>query len=71
MILSKRATRRLLSTWPQRLAISGIMGFIVWSLMDEELLIFLSITLIAHALLTFYSSKIKEEKPRFNEELKY
>ncbi len=71
MVFTKRATRKLISTWPQRLAISGFFAFIVWTFTEENLMIFFSVVLVLHALLTYFSARIREPKQRFNEELKY
>lgn len=68
MPLTKRATRKLISTWPQRLALSA---FIVWSVAEENLYLFALVWLVVHLVLTVMNSRIPEVKTNFNEEMRY
>lgn len=71
MIISKRAARKFLSTWPQRLAISGLIAFIIWNFTDENLIVFSSVVLFLHFTLSMVHSRIREPKPTINEEYRY
>lgn len=71
MLLTKRATRKLISTWPQRLALSGLTAFIVWSFAEENLYLFALVWLVVHLVLTVMNSRIPEVKTNFNEEMRY
>ncbi|MFZ7115621.1 MAG: hypothetical protein ACO1G9_09610 [Bacteroidota bacterium] len=71
MPLTKRAAKKLISTWPQRLALSGMTAFIVWSVTEEDLLLFASVWLVSHLILTLLNSRIPEVKTNFNEEMRY
>ena len=68
---TKRATRKLISTWPQRLALSGVVAFIVWSIANENLLLFGSVWLLTLSVLTLMHNRIPEVKTNFNEEMRY
>jgi len=71
MTLKNRAAKRLINTWPQRLALSGVVAFIAWSLTGENLLVFFTAWLIGHLLLSFFNSRMPEVKANFNEEMRY
>ncbi len=71
MSLTKRATRKLINTWPQRLAISGVLGFIVWNLTGQNLFAFISVILISHFILSVVNSRMPGSQKGFNEEMKY
>jgi hypothetical protein len=71
MPLKNRVAKKLLSTWPQRLALSGVAAFIAWSLTGENLLVFLSAWLVVHLILTIMNSRIPDVKANFNEEMRY
>ena len=71
MHLTKRATRKLISTWPQRLALSGTIAFIVWSVAEENLILFGSVMLVTHLILSVLNARIPEVKTNFNEEMRY
>lgn len=70
MSLTKRATRKLINTWPQRLAISGVVGFIVWNLTGENLFAFISVILISHCILSVVNNRMPGTQKGFNEEMK-
>jgi hypothetical protein len=71
MSLKNRTTKKLISTWQQRLALSGVIAFIVWSLTEENLIIFLASWVAAHLLLSLLNARIPEVKTNFNEEMRY
>lgn len=71
MHFSKRITRKLISTWPQRLAISGVIGFIVWNFSGENLFTFISVMLVSQLVLSLLNSRIPEVGKSYNEEMKY
>ena len=71
MPLTKRTTRKLISTWPQRLALSGMTAFTVWSVTEENLFLFASVWLVVHLALSLMNSRIPEVKTNFNEEMRY
>lgn len=70
MPLTKTA-QKLISTWPQRLALSGAFAFIIWSIMQESILIFATVTLIVHLVLTLMYSRVSKQKEGYNEEMRY
>ena len=71
MSLKNRTAKKLISTWPQRLVLSGVIAFIVWSLTEENLIIFLASWVVAHLLLSLLNARIPEVKTNFNEEMRY
>ena len=71
MHFSKRITRKLISTWPQRLALSGVIGFIVWNFSGQNLFTFISVMLVSQLVLSLLNSRIPEVGKSYNEEMKY
>lgn len=71
MSFSKRIARKAISTWPQRLAISVAIAFIVWNFSNENLFVFVSVMLISQLVLSILNSRIPIARNNFNEEMRY
>ena len=71
MSIKNRTAKKLISTWPQRLALSGVIAFIVWNIAEENLVIFLTSWIVAHLILSMWNAKIPDVKTNFNEEMRY
>ena len=71
MPFTKRTAKKLICTWPQRLALSGMIAFIVWSVTEENLLVFASVWLVSHLILALLNSRLPEARTNFNEEMRY